>query len=93
MEAKNLAELYNLDALDWNGVVEVIEAGKSPDAHTISQDEINAVLVERAQAGRRVVRLKGGDPFVLGRGGEELLACLAAPRSRPASAPLTGRSP
>lgn len=58
--------------------VEVIEAGKSPDAHTISQDQINAVLVDRAQAGRRVVRLKGGDPFVLGRGGEELLACLAA---------------
>jgi uroporphyrin-III C-methyltransferase / precorrin-2 dehydrogenase / sirohydrochlorin ferrochelatase len=58
--------------------VEIIEAGKSPDAHTISQEEINAVLVDRAQAGLRVVRLKGGDPFVLGRGGEELLACLAA---------------
>ena len=58
--------------------VEIIEAGKSPDAHTITQDEINAVLVDRAQAGNRVVRLKGGDPFVLGRGGEEVLACLAA---------------
>jgi len=58
--------------------VEVIEAGKSPDAHTLTQDAINAVLVDRAQAGHRVVRLKGGDPFVLGRGSEELLACLAA---------------
>ncbi|MDM7831343.1 uroporphyrinogen-III C-methyltransferase [Cellulomonas edaphi] len=58
--------------------VEVVEAGKSPHVHTLTQDEINAVLVERAQAGLRVVRLKGGDPFVLGRGGEELAACLEA---------------
>lgn len=58
--------------------VEIIEAGKSPHAHTLTQTEINAVLVERALAGHRVVRLKGGDPFVLGRGGEEVLACLAA---------------
>ena len=58
--------------------VEVIEAGKAPHAHTLTQTEINAVLVERAQAGHRVVRLKGGDPYVLGRGGEEVLACLAA---------------
>ncbi|ROS30833.1 uroporphyrinogen-III C-methyltransferase [Cellulomonas sp. PhB150] len=58
--------------------VEVIEAGKSPHAHTLTQTQINAVLVERAQAGLRVVRLKGGDPFVLGRGGEELAACLEA---------------
>lgn len=58
--------------------VEVIEAGKSPHAHTLTQTEINAVLVERARAGRRVVRLKGGDPYVLGRGGEEVLACTQA---------------
>jgi uroporphyrin-III C-methyltransferase / precorrin-2 dehydrogenase / sirohydrochlorin ferrochelatase len=58
--------------------VEIIEAGKSPHAHTLTQTQINHVLVERAQAGRRVVRLKGGDPFVLGRGGEELAACLEA---------------
>jgi uroporphyrin-III C-methyltransferase/precorrin-2 dehydrogenase/sirohydrochlorin ferrochelatase len=58
--------------------VEVIEAGKSPHAHTLTQTEINAVLVERAQAGHRVVRLKGGDSFVLGRGGEEVLACVSA---------------
>jgi len=58
--------------------VEVVDAGKSPRAHAMTQDEINALLVERARAGQRVVRLKGGDPFVLGRGGEEALACLSA---------------
>jgi uroporphyrin-III C-methyltransferase/precorrin-2 dehydrogenase/sirohydrochlorin ferrochelatase len=58
--------------------VEVVEAGKGPDAHTMTQQEINALLVERASAGKRVVRLKGGDPFVLGRGGEEVLACREA---------------
>ncbi|MBO3103539.1 uroporphyrinogen-III C-methyltransferase [Cellulomonas fengjieae] len=58
--------------------VEVIEAGKSPHAHTLTQAQINDVLVERAQAGKQVVRLKGGDPFLLGRGGEEVLACIEA---------------
>ena len=58
--------------------VEVVEAGKAPHAHTLTQDEINRLLVERARAGQRVVRLKGGDPFVYGRGGEEVLACRAA---------------
>ena len=58
--------------------VEVIDCGKSAHRHNLSQDEINAVLVDRARAGRRVVRLKGGDPFVFGRGGEEWLACVAA---------------
>ena len=42
------------------------------------QDEINAILIDRARRGLRVVRLKGGDPFVYGRGGEEVAACLAA---------------
>jgi len=58
--------------------VEVIDCGKSAHRHNLTQDEINAVLVERALAGQRVVRLKGGDPFVFGRGGEEWLACVAA---------------
>ncbi len=58
--------------------VEVINVGKSPDNHPVPQDEINRMLVERAGEGKTVVRLKGGDPFVLGRGGEEVHACLDA---------------
>jgi uroporphyrin-III C-methyltransferase/precorrin-2 dehydrogenase/sirohydrochlorin ferrochelatase len=65
-----------LDALPPE--IEVIEAGKGPDAHTLSQAQINDLIVTRAVGGCRVVRLKGGDPFVLGRGGEEVAACAAA---------------
>ncbi len=57
---------------------DLIYAGKMPDRHTMTQDEINALLVEKARAGERVVRLKGGDPFVFGRGGEEAEALAAA---------------
>jgi uroporphyrin-III C-methyltransferase/precorrin-2 dehydrogenase/sirohydrochlorin ferrochelatase len=58
--------------------VTVIDAGKVPYRRQMSQDEINQALVAHAASGKFVVRLKGGDPFVFGRGGEEMLACLRA---------------
>jgi uroporphyrin-III C-methyltransferase len=58
--------------------VEVIDASKLPRGRSMAQEQINALLVERALEGKRVVRLKGGDPFVFGRGMEEVEACVAA---------------
>lgn len=58
--------------------VEVIDCGKSAHRHNLSQVDINTLLIARARAGKRVVRLKGGDPFIFGRGGEEYLACVSA---------------
>jgi uroporphyrin-III C-methyltransferase len=55
-----------------------VYAGKAPGRQALRQEEINALLVRQARAGRVVVRLKGGDPFIFGRGGEEALACAAA---------------
>lgn len=57
---------------------ELLYVGKESGAHSVPQDQIGELLVERARAGKRVVRLKGGDPFVFGRGYEELTACREA---------------
>ncbi len=57
---------------------ELVDVGKAPGDAPMNQDRINAVLVDRGRAGKEVVRLKGGDPFVFGRGGEEAEACLGA---------------
>ena len=58
--------------------VEVIDAAKIPYGRAMAQDAINAAMIERAKAGKFVVRLKGGDPFVFARGYEEVLACVDA---------------
>ncbi len=58
--------------------VEVIDAAKIPYGRAMAQDAINDLLIDRARAGRFVVRLKGGDPFVFARGYEEILACAEA---------------
>jgi len=71
-----LAPLVLLDELAPQ--VLVVDAAKVPGGHSMAQEEINRHLVEHALAGRTVVRLKGGDPFVFGRGMEEVQACLAA---------------
>jgi len=57
---------------------ELIDVGKLPGGHATAQEEIHSILIEKARAGKTVVRLKGGDPFVFGRGGEEALALLGA---------------
>jgi uroporphyrin-III C-methyltransferase/precorrin-2 dehydrogenase/sirohydrochlorin ferrochelatase len=74
--ADRLAPRELLDELGPH--VELIDVAKLPRGRSASQDYINEVIVERARAGKRVVRFKGGDNFVFGRGYEELLACAAA---------------
>src|SRR6266702_3181526 len=71
--------LCNPEMLNWvPESAEIIYSGKKAGAHTLNQDEINALLIEKAGAGRRVVRLKGGDPFLFGRGAEEAEALVEA---------------
>src|SRR5436305_11726073 len=67
--------LANPEMLGWaREDAEFVYAGKKAAAHTLSQDEINKLIIEKARAGKNVVRLKGGDPFVFGRGAEEAKA-------------------
>jgi len=61
-----------------NPRAEQIHAGKRRGRHSLVQEEITALLIEKAQTNAVVVRLKGGDPFVFGRGGEEMLDLIAA---------------
>ena len=71
--------LCNPEMLQWAPAdAEIVFAGKKSGQHTLRQDEINQFLVDRTKEGKRVVRLKGGDPFVFGRGGEEAEALAAA---------------
>src|SRR6476660_2736998 len=71
--------LCNPEMLQWAPeTTEIIYAGKKARAHNLDQNEINVLLVERGREGKQVVRLKGGDPFLFGRGGEEAQALAAA---------------
>jgi uroporphyrinogen III methyltransferase/synthase len=71
--------LCNPEILKWAPAdAEIIFAGKKSGQHTLRQEEINQLLIDKTKEGKRVVRLKGGDPFVFGRGGEEAEALAAA---------------
>ena len=79
VRALEAAEVVLYDRLVGPGVLALahpdavlVEVGKSAGRHSMAQEDIHALMLEHAGAGRRVVRLKGGDPFVFGRGGEEL---------------------
>jgi len=72
-------KLVNVDLLKFaRADAQLIYAGKSPKGHTLTQNKINRLLIDTARSGRCVVRLKGGDPFLFGRGAEEAVALAAA---------------
>ena len=71
--------LVNTDLLKYvPASAEFIDVGKKGGHAHISQEQINALIVEKAKSGMRVARLKGGDPFIFGRGGEEAAALAEA---------------
>ncbi|MGY4858409.1 uroporphyrinogen-III C-methyltransferase [Cryobacterium sp. AP23] len=85
LAALNQADIVYYDRLgptdklaEWAPGAELVDVGKAPGHHAIPQRDSERMLVASALAGRTVVRLKGGDPFVFGRGGEEVIACRAA---------------
>jgi uroporphyrinogen III methyltransferase/synthase len=85
LRALEAADVVLYDALVSPGVLaycppsaRMVAVGKRAGAHSMAQEEISALLVAEARAGNRVVRLKGGDPFVFGRGAEEALVCREA---------------
>ena len=94
-----------IDSISVNS--EKIDAGKHAGEHTLTQDEINALIVQKAKEGKDVVRLKGGDPYMFGRGGEEaqeliaegigfevvpgITSAVAVPAARQSDRPLPGR--
>ncbi|MBQ3447396.1 MAG: uroporphyrinogen-III C-methyltransferase, partial [Synergistaceae bacterium] len=84
-EVLGRADVVIYDRLVGEGVLamipetaERIDAGKSPGNHTMSQREIESAMIDRALSGKIVVRLKGGDPYIFGRGGEEAEAIIRA---------------
>ncbi|MGL5864532.1 MAG: uroporphyrinogen-III C-methyltransferase [Dermatophilaceae bacterium] len=85
LEALAAADVVVTDRLGATGLldrlpsdVEIVNVGKSPTNHPVPQAEINDIIVDRARRGLTVIRFKGGDPYLFGRGGEEVHACRAA---------------